>query len=159
MCNRAPVATVRSLARLRILAVLALVGVIAGPILVGCSGSEATSWADISPSPGAQDYEGSAEGPLDDRLAGRLAERDLELVDSRVEYLPEGVAWQDHLAWRDKHVGDLEQIEDRIPEPDAPVLLAEYGGDGRTLFVIATAGTAGTDEGGGRLAVLTALAE
>ncbi len=156
MCKRAAVATSTARSRVRLLVVTVVLVAASASVLMGCSGPEATGWVDITASPGAQDYEGSAEAPLDDRLSGRLAERDLELIDSRVERLPEGVAWTDHLAWRDEHVGDLERIEDRIPEPDAPVLVAEYQGDGRTLFVVATGD--GADEARGRLVVLTALA-
>lgn len=128
--------------------------VLAAWLAVACSSPDATSWADITPSSGAVDYEGSVEAPLDDRLASRLRERDLQIVDSRVEYLPAGVDWQEHLADRDDHVGDLARVDDRIPEPDAPVLVAEYDGDGMTLFVIGRA-----DDARERLVVLTALAE
>lgn len=131
-----------------------LVLVLVACLMVACSDQDRTSWADITPSPGADPYEGSVETPLDDRLASRVTERDLKILDSRIEYLPAGVDWESHLSFRDDHAGELERVGDRVPEPDAPVLVAEYRADARTLFVIGRA-----DEAKARLVVLTALAE
>ena len=123
-----------------------------GVVLAGCSGGDATGWVDIPPSPGAGSYEGTVEVPLDNRLASRVTEENLKIIDSRLEYLPEGTAWAAHLAYRDEHSGDLERVEERIPEPDAPVLVAEYRKGGRKLLVIGHA-----DADRKRLVVLTAL--
>lgn len=121
-------------------------------LLAGACGGDPTPWEAITPSPGAETYEGSIETPLDNRMHAIVTERDLDVVDSRLEFLPAGTAWADHLAFRDAHAGDLRRVESRLPEPDAPVLVAEYHGDDRTLLVIGLA-----EESRTRLVVLTTL--
>ena len=125
---------------------------LAAVLLVGCTTNNDTTWDDVTPSPGADAYEGDVLGPLAVRLSSLVTERALTLIDSRVEYLPAGVTWTDHLEFRTQNVGDLQYIEERIPEPDRPVLIAEYRADNKTVLVIANA-----DEAGERLVVLTAL--
>ena len=55
-------------------------------------------------------------------LAG--SERGLVVVERRIEELPAGVDWATHLAFRDDNVGGMTRTDERIPEPDRPVLLA-----------------------------------
>ncbi len=128
------------------------VTLVAALLLAGCTTNNSTSWDDVAPSPGADPYEGDVLGPLAVRLNSVVVERALTIIDSRVEYLPAGVTWAEHLEFRADNVGDLHYIEERIPEPDRPVLLAEYRADNKTVLVIANADTAGE-----RLVVLTAL--
>ena len=123
-------------------------------VFAGCNSSSGAAWDDVTPSPAADPYDGPVLGPLEQRLDGRLSEGGLEEVGRRVEHLPAGTAWADHLEFRDAHAAGLNRVAERIPEPDAPVLIAEYQGGGRTLFVIAH-----SDESRERLVVLTALAE
>jgi hypothetical protein len=52
-----------------------------------------TSWKDIAPAPSAASYEGQAEKLLDQRLASRVTERNLKVLDSRLEQLPLDVTW------------------------------------------------------------------
>ena len=134
------------------LAVLLMCGL---GLLGACSSDSTVAWAAIETSPGAEAYDGPVERVLDDRLSSRLAEQDLEFVDSRVEYLPPGVNWNQHLAWRSGHAADLTERSERLdlPEPDAPVLETAYSNGTSTLFVIGRA-----DDAGERLVVLTALA-
>jgi hypothetical protein len=121
-------------------------------VLPACGGRSSAAWSDVPPAPGAETYEGSIEKIVDERLSDIVAERHLRLVDSRLEVLPAGVAWADHRAFRDDHAAGLHRVEERVPEPDAPVLTAEYAGRDRALFVIARA-----TEDRTRLVVLTAL--
>lgn len=74
------------------------------------------------------------------------------MVDRRVEELPAGVDWATYLAFRDDNAGDMQRTQERIPEPDRAVLLAEYREGDRELFVIGHVA-------GDRLLVLTALTE
>lgn len=138
----------------RLAALLALLGLLVCGIGACGSGAE-VAWADVPPSPASEGYSGSIERVLEDRLSSRLAEQNLELVDSRVEYLPPGVGWSAHVVWRSEHAAGLDEVSDRLdlPEPDAPALEAKYSDGTSTLFVIGRA-----DDVGERLVVLTALA-
>jgi hypothetical protein len=110
-----------------------------------------TSWKDIVPAPGGAQFEGAeAETRVDLRLSGLLSERNLKLLGSRLEQLPLDVTFAQHVAWRDANDNDMTLLADRVPEPDAPVMMAEFDGAGRTLFVIGTFAS-------GRTVVLTAL--
>jgi hypothetical protein len=109
-----------------------------------------TSWKDIAPAPSGAPYEGQAEKLLDQRLASRVSERNLKVLDSRLEQLPLNVTFQQHVAWRDANDDNMRLLTDRLPEPDAPVMMAEFARAGRTLFVIGTVAS-------GRTVVLTAL--
>jgi hypothetical protein len=109
-----------------------------------------TTWKDIPPAPSGAPYEGQAEKRLDGRLASRVSERNLKVLDSRLEQLPLGVTFAQHVAWRDMNANNMALLADRVPEPDAPVLMAEFSKAGRTLFVIGTVAS-------GRTVVLTAL--
>lgn len=122
--------------------------------VVSCSDDSGTDWADISPSPGAESYEGEVEVPLDTRLDLIVSGNELKVLDSRLEYLPAGVDWNAHLDFRDQNVDGLSRQREFLPEPDRDVLLAEYTGDGRSLYVIAT-----SDARRERLVVLTTLTE
>ncbi len=130
-----------------------LVAVLVAVVAVGGCQPPKPEWADIPPSPGAQSYEGALETPLDNRVAGRIAERGLRILDSRLERLPAGVTWEQHLKFRDANADGMRRRDERVPEPDAPVRYAEWSGADRTLFVVGAADTEG------RLVVLTALAE
>jgi hypothetical protein len=112
-----------------------------------------TKWKDIPPDPQALAYTGSIKAQQD-RLDSRTAERNLRIIDRRTELLAVGETWAQHLAWRNTNVGLMHTLDERIPEPDAPVLMQEYSSIGRTLFVIAA-----PDISGDRLVVLTALTE
>ncbi|MGD9530774.1 MAG: hypothetical protein AB7V44_28860, partial [Pseudonocardia sp.] len=81
----------------------------------------------------------------------RIRERDAVILGDRVERLPAGTSWADHLAWRDAHVRPLGRSRELVPEPDAPVLYAEWSRAARTLLVV---GVVGAD---GRLVVRTTL--
>ena len=132
-----------------------MVFVAALPLLaLACSSDSGVAWDDLAATPGAEAYEGSIERILDDRLSGRMNERGLKLVDSRVEYLPDGTDWAGHVAWRAEHSAGMTEVQDRldVPEPDAPVVMAEFSSGGDTLFLIGRA-----DDDGERLVVLTAL--
>jgi hypothetical protein len=109
-----------------------------------------TSWKDIAPAPSGASYEGQAENVLDRRLASRVSERNLKVIGSRLEQLPLDVTFAQHVAWRDANANNMVQVADRIPEPDAPVMMAEFARAGRTLFLIGTVAS-------GRTVVLTAL--
>jgi hypothetical protein len=109
-----------------------------------------TSWKDIAPAPSGASYEGEAEKILDQRLSSRVSERNLKVLDSRLEQLPLDVTFAQHVAWRDANDDNMVQVADRIPEPDAPVMMAEFARAGRTLFVIGMVAS-------GRIVVLTAL--
>jgi hypothetical protein len=108
-----------------------------------------TSWKDIRPVPTAAPYEGQAEKLLKERMASRVSERNLKVLGSRLEQLPLDVTFTQHVAWRDANANDMRQVTDRVPEPDAPVMMAEFARAGRTLFVIGTVAS-------GRIVVLTA---
>lgn len=120
-------------------------------LLAGCQPPQ-PGWGDIPATPAAQAYAGPLTGPLDTRLDSRVEERSLRLLGSRVEELAIGEDWESHLEWRDRNDRDMSRLYERIPEPDAPVLYAEFSGGNRTLFVIGVANDEGT-----RLVVLTAL--
>jgi hypothetical protein len=107
-------------------------------------------WKDIPPAPNGAAYEGSAETVLDQRLASRVEERNQKVLDSRLEQLPLDVTFEQHVAWRAMNSDDMTQLIDRIPEPDAPVMMAEFVRAGRTLYLIGTVAA-------GRTVVLTAL--
>jgi hypothetical protein len=109
-----------------------------------------TSWKDITPAPSAASYEGQAENLLDQRLSSRVSERNLKVIGSRLEQLPLDVTFAQHVAWRDANANNMLLLPDRIPEPDAPVMMAEFARAGRTLFLIGTVAS-------GRTVVLTAL--
>jgi hypothetical protein len=110
-----------------------------------------TSWKDIGPAPGGASYEGEqAETLVDQRLSSLLSERNLKLLGSRLEQLPFDMTFAQHVAWRDANDDDMRQLSDRVPEPDAPVMMAEFARAGRKLFVIGTVAS-------GRTVVLTAL--
>ena len=110
------------------------------------------SWQDIPLTVDADPYLDTVPPEIQARLESRLAERSLRAIGSRVEHLPPGVTWEEHLSWRDGHNDDMTRYGERIPEPDALVLVAEYGRASPTMFVIGKA-----DETGKRLIVLTAL--
>lgn len=110
-------------------------------------------WDDIASTPAAESYEGPLTEPLTTRLDGRVEERSLRVLGSRVEQLPIGEDWESHLVWRDAHDAEMSRLYERIPEPDAPVLYSEFSEANRTLFVIGIA-----TEDRSRLVVLTALA-
>ena len=131
-----------------------LVAVLAGFLVVRVlAGYQQPEWTDIPPAPAASGYEGALEAPLDNRVTGRAAERSLRVIESRLERLPDGVTWEQHLAFRDANDGGMQREVELVPEPDSPVLYAEWSGAGRTLFVV------GAVDATGRLVVLTALAE
>jgi hypothetical protein len=109
-----------------------------------------TTWADIPPAPSGAPHEGQAEKLLDERLASRVAERKLKVLGRRLEQLPADVTFTQHVAWRDTNANNMTLLADRIPEPDAPVMMAEFARAGRTLFVIGTVAA-------GRTVILTAL--
>jgi hypothetical protein len=137
--------------RALVVAVLLAAG---GTGTVGCRGHSHVAWADLPTSPGATAIGDDPQltGPLAERLTARLDERGLAVLGRRYELLPAGVSWVQHLAYRAAHAAGLDRRRDEVPEPDAPVLTAEWTGDDRTLFVIAKATVAGD-----RLVVLTAL--
>lgn len=131
-----------------------LAGVLAGFLVVRLvAGNPQPDWIDIPPAPEAGEYEGALEQTLDDRVASRVVERSLRIVESRLERLPDGVTWEQHLAFRDANDAGMQREVEFVPEPDAPVLYAEWSGGGRTLFVV------GAIDVTGRLVVLTTLAE
>jgi len=138
--------------RFRLIIAVVLVTLLALAGLAGCQ-LRKPEWEDIPSSPGAADYTGSLETPLDDRVAGRVAERSLRIRASRMERLSASTTWDEHLAFRAANDAGMRRQVDRVPEPDAPVLYAEWRRADRTLFVV------GKAEAGGRLVVLTALAE
>jgi hypothetical protein len=74
----------------------------------------------------------------------------LKVLGSRLEQLPLGVTFAQHVAWRETNANNMLHLADRVPEPDAPVMMAEFTRAGRTLFVIGT-------EASGRTVVLTTL--
>ncbi len=121
-------------------------------VLAACQAAP-TTWKDIPPDPQALAYTGSIKAQQD-RLDSRTAERNLRVIDRRTELLAVGETWAQHLAWRNTNVGLMHTVDDRIPEPDAPVLMQEYRSTGRTVFVIAAPDTSGE-----RLVVVTALTE
>jgi hypothetical protein len=82
-----------------------------------------TTWKDIPPAPSGAPYEGKAEKVLDERLASRISERNLKLLDSRLEQLPLDVTFAQHVTWRGANNNDMRQVSERVPEPDAPVML------------------------------------
>lgn len=137
---------------------LGLLLVISAPLAVACGGQSKTEWSAITASPGASAHVGEPESTprdlFEERLDSVVSERGLVVVERRIEELPAGVDWTTHLAFRDDNVGGMTRTDERIPEPDRPVLLAEYRGGDRQLFVIAH-----TDTAGEHLIVLTALAE
>ncbi len=123
-------------------------------VLSACQPSP-SKWRDIAKSPDAVEYSGEIEPILAERLNSIVTQSSATILGSRVERLPDGVDWETYKLWRQQHVGlmdELNTINGRIPEPDAPVLVAQYGGSGRTLVVIARA-----DDTGKFLVVLTAL--
>ena len=117
------------------------------------SGYRQPEWSNIPPAQGAEEYEGALEKSLDNRVTARATERSLGILESRLERLPAGVTWEQHLTFRDANDDGMTRQVEFVPEPDAPVLYAEWSGAGRTLFVV------GTVDADGRLIVLTALAE
>lgn len=121
--------------------------------LDGCRGTPGVAWSALPPAPGARPYPGATD-LQDTRLSGLVTERGLRTIARRVEELPAGVTWAQHRSFRDENAAGLDRVQERIPEPDAPVLVAEYAGRGRTVFVIARA-----DAAREHLIVLTALAE
>lgn len=135
-----------------------LLAVVLGVVLAGLfalrvwPGCQEPEWTNVRSVPGAGEYEGTLEAPLDNRVSGRLAERSLRVVEARLERLPAGVTWEQHLAFRDANADGMDRQIERVPEPDAPVSYAEWSGCGRTLFVV------GTSETDGRLVVETVLA-
>ena len=143
----------------RLVAVLAPLVVVLGLGVSACS-TKSPAWGSIPVPPSAEEYPVDSATPdpaladIDQRLSSLVNERHLTLVGQRTEHLPSGVDWSTHLSWRKGHAAGLRYAPDRtVPEPDAPVLVAEYQGSGRTLFVIGRA-----DAAGDRLIVLTALA-
>lgn len=133
---------------------MVLAAVLAGSLVVRLvAGDQQPEWTDIPPAPAAGAYEGALEATLDNRVTGRILERSLSIVESRLERLPDGVTWEQHLAFRDANNGGMQREVELVPEPDSPVLYAEWSGTGRTLFVV------GAVDQTGRLVVLTALAE
>ncbi len=131
--------------------VVPLLAALAVLLVSGCQPAKPT-WEDIAASPGATAYTGQLSEPLTTRLDGRLAERRQKVLGSRVEHLPAGVNWGQHLTWRNTHVGLMSAARETVPEPDAPVLYREYAEADRTLYVIGVA-----DDTGQALIVLTAL--
>jgi hypothetical protein len=110
-----------------------------------------TTWKDIPPAPSGAQYEGAtAETLLDQRLSGLVSERKLKVLGSRLEQLPLDVTFAQHVAWRETNANNMALLADRVPEPDAPVMVAEFARAGRTLFVIGTVAS-------GRTVVLTTL--
>lgn len=120
----------------------------------GCSSGFEVAWQEIPDTPDAEPYEGSIETILSEQLSRELAE-DLEVIDSRVEYLPPGVDFQTHREWRSENAAGLDEEIDRleIPDQDPPASVAKFSDGTSTLLVIARA-----DDAGERLVVLTALA-
>ncbi len=78
----------------------------------------------------------------------------VDVLDSRLEQLPLGVTFAQHVAWRDMNANNIAPLADRVPEPDAPVMKAGFARAGRTLFVIGTVAPGRT----GASAALSALA-
>jgi hypothetical protein len=112
-----------------------------------------TAWKDIPPAPGGAVFEGAtAETLLDQRLSGLVSERKLKVLGSRFEQLPLDVTFAQHITWRETNANEMPLLLDRVPEPDAPVMVAEFSKTGRTLFVIGTVAS-------GRTVVLTTLAK
>lgn len=132
--------------RAGVFAVAAVLGLVAA-----CQRAQ-PEWSDIPPTPGAQSYSGPLTEPLTARLDGRVSERSLQVLGSRVEQLATGEDGESHLVWRDRNDDEMSRLYERIPEPDAPVLYGEFSEANRTLFVIGIA-----NEDGTRLVVLTAL--
>lgn len=134
-----------------------ILGVLLGLVACGlgaCGLGAEVAWGDVPPTPDSDGYSGSVEWVLEDRLSSRLTEHNLELIDSRVEYLPPDVDWSAHTTWRSEHAAGLDEVSDRLnlPEPDAPVLEAKYSNGTSTMLVIGRA-----DDAHERLVVLTAL--
>lgn len=121
-------------------------------LLTACQPSRAT-WEDIPPTPGAEAYAGPDTARLDERVASRVTERRLAILGDRVEKLPVGTTWDQHVFYREGHSQFLYRVRDTVPEPDAPVLYAEWSRASRTLVVV---GVRGAD---GRLVVRTTLLE
>jgi hypothetical protein len=119
-------------------------------VLAACQAAPAT-WNKIPATPEATLVTDVPQA-LTERLDSRLRERKLQVMSSRVERLPDGADWETHLRWRGSHDGLMSRRYDRVPEPDAPVLIAEFSQGSRTLFVIGVA-----DDSGKQLVVLTAL--
>ena len=133
--------------------VAALATVLALFVVAGCSHG-ALTWSRVDPSPGADAWTGGGEASrlIHARLDGIVQERHLVVVGTREELLPPIVDWAAHRTWRDAHSAGLASVEERLPEPDAPVLVAEWGGRTRSIVAIAHANPERT-----RLVVLTAL--
>jgi hypothetical protein len=128
-----------------------IIGLLLSLILATACQPPRTSWKDIPPAPSGAPYEGAkAETLLDTRLSSRVSERKLTVLGSRLEQLPAGVTFAQHVAWRETNANNMVLLADRVPEPDAPVMMAEFSRAGRTLFVIGT-------EASGRTVVLTSL--
>ncbi|MGL5823788.1 MAG: hypothetical protein ACRCYU_02955, partial [Nocardioides sp.] len=142
---------VRTATTIRAVIISALVTA-AAVVLTACGG-DPVGWSDIRTAPGAETFEcAQIETPIDQRLSSIVSERELTVVGSRLEHLPAGVDWAAHLRWRDQHDGGMRKIDALLPEPDAPVLVAEFAKGDRTLVVIGKADTSGK-----RLVVLTTL--
>jgi hypothetical protein len=109
-----------------------------------------TSWQDIPPAPSGAPYDGPAEAILVKRVSSRISERKLKVLGTRLEQLPLDVTFAQHVAWREANANNMGLLVDRVPEPDAPVLMAEFSRAGRTLFVVGTFDS-------GRAVVLTVL--
>jgi hypothetical protein len=107
-------------------------------------------WDDIPRTPNAIVVENAFE--QNKRVVQLSVERKLTVINRRTEMLAVGETWQQHLLWRNQNVGFLDPVSERIPEPDAPVLVQEYSRLTRTLFVVAA-----PDETGERLIVVTVL--
>ena len=111
------------------------------------------SWKEIDPTPGATSYEGAAEKPLAIRLSTLLSGRNQQLLGKRVEYLPEGVSWKQHRAWRANSDADLRVGQAQQDGQGSGLLEAEFYDGSRELYLIAV-----KDSTTERLVVLTALA-
>ena len=137
-------------------AVVALgIGVAIALLAAACGAGGEVAWGDIPVIPGAEAYEGPNEAIMTDWLARRVDGQGLRLRNSRLEYLPPGVAWKQHRAWRSDHAAGMTEANERptIPDQDPPVSETRYSNGTSTLLVIGRA-----DEAGERLVVLTALA-
>ncbi|MGE3662550.1 MAG: hypothetical protein AB7G09_14755 [Pseudonocardia sp.] len=129
---------------------LVLLAAVAAGLGSACQQPQA-QWDDVPAAPGGEPYAGPDTARLDERIAGRVVERSAVIVGDRVERLPAGTTWAEHLAFRDGHVPSLHRVRDVVPEPDAPVLYAEWSAAARTLLVVGVVG------GDGRLVVRTTL--
>lgn len=119
-----------------------------------CGSGGEVAWGDIPVTPGAEVYEGPNGAILNEWLTRRLDQLGQRVRNSRVEYLPPGVDWKQHVAWRSDHAAGMTEVKERptIPDQDPPVSETKYSSGTSTLFVIGRA-----NEAGDRLVVLTAL--